>query len=1163
MFSHFFRSTTKSFVSGLAVIALMGGMLSSMVVTKAQSAVPPSEPACQTVSTVQSFNGYPVAFDREDPNYLAGSCQDIPLLSFFPVDTQNGNPRQKTLTGSGSNPFSYQIYYNNSAKPDASGSPKIVNPIVKTQFTKVSDTQYRLTATLSGDNVQTSTSAQKGGDLIINVPVGSKFSIVGGNTNHFVDAVERSYEVATGKRGSLPDAIRDNSVGSTVSNPIYTEFAGQTMGSTSGFKLKDQLEAGFLGYGYILTAIDVLLPVETPTPNLPPSLPDQTITVIRGQSGTFVQLDGRDPEPNYPLTYDFSKIPSNCSFVSVGTGSNTSVVSGSTGAVITCKTTKDFPTGDRFTFPITPIDSLGLRGTPGNFTVIVTEPAPDNQPPILPGQEITVTRGQTGTFVQLPGRDPDNNYPLKYDYTKLPLNCKVLTEGTGSNTSVVTGSTGPVIVCETKDIVKTINRFTFPVVPIDSKGLVGQPGTFIVNIIDPINNPPSLPGQEITIIRGESGKFNPLNGTDPDSDYPLTYDLALMPNYATVTTQGNGANTTVVNGSAGPTITVNTTKDTPKENRISFFIYPIDSKGLKGTPGNFIVNIIEPKLDAKKECFVKGTSSACSSVSMKPGDAITYKVTTTNNGTAPAKNTKISDTYDKVKLTDISNISNSGVQDVATGKIDWSLGTLAVNETKSVTFDAKIATNIANGDKIKNVAVASADNVPPVTVEVEFPVVKPELLLTKECFAKGTDKPCNQSELSAGSDVSYKITVKNLNNNTIKNVRLIDSYDKTKLTDITNIKPDGNYDAAAGTITWTLGDMQSNETKVGTFDAKVSAAAKNRDVVVNTVTVKADGIPDQTVKVEFVVKNPILDVLKECFEKVSLIPCDKTPIRPDSQIVYRITVSNKGEGSAKNTKVVDTYDKVKLSNISDISDGGKDENGIITWMSGDMVGNSSKKVSFEAKVTQAAKAGDKVINIAVASADNNPPVTSKVEFPIAGEPILSTSQKVCYKLGTTTQCKDAQIKRGEIVEYVIIVKNTGESVAKNVVVTDTYDKAKIANPTNINPAGILNSTNGTIIWSLGDIIPNQAITLKFQVAVMTSVVDGDNIINVAVIKADNLPPVTVRADFPVNVPVVFKPDTTPRTGGAEVAFTIFAIGVLGGAYYLPKISASTRWLCSK
>jgi hypothetical protein len=1150
MFTTFFKSTTKKMMCGIAVFTLVLGMFSGTLAIKSYAdPIPPSEPSCQTASTTPAFNGFPTAFDREDPDYLAGNCKDIPLLSFWPVDTQNSNPREKTLTQGGSNPFSFQIYYNNSAKPDATGNPKITNPIVKTDFVKVSNTQYKLTATIVSDNAPTITSSQKGGDLIINVPAGTVFSIQGNNTFHYIDAVKRDYEVKNSQRAFPYDRINDNSVGSTVSNPIFTSFNGQTLASNTGFKIKDSLNAGFLGYGYILSSIDVIVPNTVEVPNQPPVLPDQTITVVRGQSGSFQQLNGTDPEPNYPLTYDFSQMPSACRITSASTGANTSVVIGSTGAVITCQTTKDYPTTDRFTFPITPIDALNARGKAGNFTVIVTEPVPDNKPPVLPGQEITVTRGKTATFVQLPGSDPDSNYPLTYDYSKLPSNCKVITLGTIANTSVVSGSTGPVIACETKDVPLNINKITFPIIPIDGKNLPGTPGTFIVNIVDPVNLPPSLPGQEITVIRGETGKFNPLNGTDPEPDYPLTYDTSAMPSYATITTPGNGANTTVVSGSAGPTISVATTKDTPKENRISFLIYPIDAKGTKGTPGNFIVNIIEPKLDAKKECFVKGSTTACNSVSMKPGDEVTYKITATNSGTAPAKNVKISDTYDKVRLQDVKDISDNGVHSTATGKIDWTLGDLAINQSKFVTFGAKIADTVKDGDKIENVAIVTADNVPPVIVKVEFPVIKPQLLLSKECFVKATTTPCNTANLSAGSEVSYKITTKNLNANVIKNVRLFDSFDKTKLTDITNIQPTGTYDPATGTINWTLGDLNGNESKSVTFDAKVSATAKNGEIIVNTVTVKADNIPDQTVKVEFPVKNPILEVLKECFEKVSLISCDKTPMRPDSKLVYRITVSNKGEGVAKNAKLVDTYDATRITNISNISNDGKDDAKSITWMLGDMNGNTSKKVSFEATVSKAAKAGDKVINIAVASADNHPPVTGKVDFPIAGDPILTTSQKVCYKPGTSLQCKDAQIKRGDTVEYVIIVKNTGESSAKNVIVTDTYDRAKIGNITNINPSGTLDSVNATITWNAAELTPGQSLTLKFQAQVLESVLDGDNVANIAIIKADDVPPVTVRADFPVNVPKVFKPEGTPRTGGAEVAFGIFAVTVLGGAFY--------------
>ncbi|MBC7405845.1 MAG: hypothetical protein H7230_00005, partial [Candidatus Parcubacteria bacterium] len=258
---------------------------SDSIANRAKLALAASEPAnCPSPSAATpTFNGYTTKFNT--PNPTAATCSDMPLLSFFPVDTINGNPRSVSRDNGN---ISIMLSYMNTANP---GSAAVANPNVQVYVDKISETQFKISAQLSGGNVGTLASVSDGGDLFVNVPAGTKLQIVQNQTNNWPNAIQRK-ETAEATGASPSDEIPDNSTGN--SNPIYSRFAGQTLASASGFNFKPAgLEAGFLGHGYILSQIGVI-PAEV---NTPPTINGSEITCIRGQACSFpVTVQPRDKE---------------------------------------------------------------------------------------------------------------------------------------------------------------------------------------------------------------------------------------------------------------------------------------------------------------------------------------------------------------------------------------------------------------------------------------------------------------------------------------------------------------------------------------------------------------------------------------------------------------------------------------------------------------------------------------------------------------------------------------------------------------------------------------------------------------------------------------------------------------------------------------------------
>lgn len=568
------------------------------------------------------YNSNTIITNSNNPlwNDTTKTCYDLPLLSFWPINTNANNPREITIGAF--ERVVLQVYYINSANPN---SASITNPNVKIKVEKVTNQKYKISATLSGSNTTTITSAQKGGDLYVNLPINTRLEYTQNSTHHFIDAIERLADANS--NGTTPyDVVPDNN----GFNPIYSMIDGFTLPSTNGYNFKPQgLEAGYLGYGYILSEMKA----------------------------------------------------------------------------------KYIPNSN-----------------------------PQNNPPSIPGEEITIKRGESGNFKPLAPTDPEQHHPISLDTTRIPSFCRL----TGSINNI---GGGQIISCQTN--AQTPVKTTFTITPTDSLGLIGTPGTFIINVIDE-------------------------NQPRPD------------------------------------------------------------------------INIV-------KNCYQRGTNNNCSSINLKSGSNITYKITITNTGNQNLSNVKLIDDYDETKLKDIINISDNGEDNIpSNGKITWNLSNFGVNQSKTFTFDATIKDNLNDGTTINNIATVKTDQTLEKSANYNFNIGGTVVLeLTKKCFKKGTQTNCSAIAMYSKDIITYQIILKNIGSKKAINIQLVDTYNGTYLTNINSINPTGNHNNTNFTITWNLSEIQPQDSKTFTFDATIKDNVVNGTSIENVVVAKSEYYPDLIAKVNF------------------------------------------------------------------------------------------------------------------------------------------------------------------------------------------------------------------------------------------------------------------------------------------------------------------------
>lgn len=240
-------------------------------------------------------------------------------------------------------------------------------------------------------------------------------------------------------------------------------------------------------------------------------------------------------------------------------------------------------------------------------------------------------------------------------------------------------------------------------------------------------------------------------------------------------------------------------------------------------------------------------------------------------------------------------------------------------------------------------------------------------------------------------------------------------------------------------------------------------------------------------------QKPKLEIHKEQSRNFEPFTRETQTVNAGDLVTYRLTVTNTGDALAKNVMIHDTVPVpegdgdaqltlLKSSLINNVTlDGNK-----ITWSIGDLAPGTSYSVSFQVQVPKV-KSATSWKNIATTTTDS--PLDEKPdpseEVTIESEP--AKPDVTIHKYESTTQSerydktKPLEVKSGELVTYDMIVTNSGNEDATNVVVTDkvpdglefvqAFDGGSYENRAITWNVGTLKANGGTAIVSFQIRIP--------------------------------------------------------------------------------------------
>ncbi len=282
------------------------------------------------------------------------------------------------------------------------------------------------------------------------------------------------------------------------------------------------------------------------------------------------------------------------------------------------------------------------------------------------------------------------------------------------------------------------------------------------------------------------------------------------------------------------------------------------------------------------------------------------------------------------------------------------------------------------------------------------------------------------SEIVAGQPFSYDIKATNLTGNKLNDVVVQDQCSSNF--NLIGSNPDAER-VSDTLLRWKLGELDGNASRMINVNGQVSGTGIAQNCL--------SGSYDQASCMAFNVVKP--ELMLKASAPAEVLRCDPIPLT--------YSLSNIGTGVARNAMLAQT-----------LPEGISLKDGLDKFAAGDLTAGATK--DFTASV-MAAKPGVYAFN-PLAAADPSMQAQASATTRVT-EPALQVEKKVSNT-----------VILGRDMEYEIIVTNTGDAVARNLVVEETLPAGASVNSVSNN--GTVSA--GRVVWNLPELAPKQSQTVK-------------------------------------------------------------------------------------
>ncbi len=510
-----------------------------------------------------------------------------------------------------------------------------------------------------------------------------------------------------------------------------------------------------------------------------------------------------------------------------------------------------------------------------------------------------------------------------------------------------------------------------------------------------------------------------------------------------------------------------------------------------------------------------------------PGDQVKFTINIVNSGAGDAT-VNVSDQIPS----GLVFISSQSPELTLAGTVLSGVVTVPAGQTKVLNFTAQIKPDTTPGATFQNLAtLAPTDGQTPTTVQTPVTTVQGGPDLSTSVL---TVVDVNGGDLEPGDTLAYTLTLTNTGKIATGALQIALPVDKS-LEGVTAIDGGGVLDLGTGSILWSSVGIAAGGQLVLHYTAKVKAATTNGTSVAAIATVTGAQLPQPkqvsaTVKVQ---ANPNIST----FTDVATSSGGST-FNPGDTVTYTIALQNTGKGVVNNGILSTTLDPALGTIVA--AAGGTVAGQTVTWTVGTLLNTDPlKTLTVTTKLAtplaqgklvsnQVTLTGDGLLAPALSDDPAKPGKTDPTVFAVTSAPNLTTSDK------SYIDSNGGSVQGGDKLTFLIHPRNTGNSPASNVVVTDVV--APQLTQVTVT-GGIFNAATSTITWNaLPSLLPgDKPPELTFTAVVDKTTPSGTAISNVGKIAFTETP--LNATTNTISFQVVNLPDfgaSTKTVSGAQI-----------------------------
>lgn len=384
------------------------------------------------------------------------------------------------------------------------------------------------------------------------------------------------------------------------------------------------------------------------------------------------------------------------------------------------------------------------------------------------------------------------------------------------------------------------------------------------------------------------------------------------------------------------------------------------------------------------------------------GENITYTITLTNNGPSTAQNVQVQDVL-PASLSFVSATPSKGSWTAP----NWTIGSLALNETVTMTLVAKLNSNVTSN--VTNTVTATTGSSDPNPSNNS--ASKTTTTITRADL--GITMSASPEPAIAGETLTYSIVVRNNGPSNAASV-VVNDVLPGGLSFVSVTPSVGTWN----TSTWSLGTLASGSQATLSLVTRVNSSS-TADIV-NTASVSSATTDPVTTNNSATKTTGVSTLANVSISKVA----NSSQVNAGETVIYTIRVNNNGPSNALNVRVQDVLPS-QLQFVDASPETGSWSAPF--WNVGTLI--PGQEVSLDLEVIVKSNTTGKVENTATVTSNTTDPTSannsSKHELTVAASAVL-----------TINKTGPAEVIAGSKINYSLLIGNQGPSDAINVKVTD-------------------------------------------------------------------------------------------------------------------------------